>query len=135
MKQTETSNNLKWKRTKWRNSLLQKAHTLLNMNWINSEAVKGGYFLLWEVSLVFPATNLKILQHTIRQSKSSTINKRCRKWKYYLKQTNGKDNLSPGTLIVSMATVFDAMNLDINLLNVNCVKRREQNAIHQPNLT
>ena len=31
----------------------------------------------------------------------------------------------------SMATVFHAMNLDINLLNVNCVKKGEQNIIHQ----
>ena len=113
MKQIETSSNLKWKRMKWRNSELEKAHTLLNMNWINLEAFKGSYFLLWEVSLVLPATNLDILQHTVKQSKSIQINKRCRNWKNYLKQTNGEDNPSPGTLIISMGIVFIVKGMTI----------------------
>ena len=42
-----------------------------------------------------------------------------------------KDNLSPGTQIISMATVMHAIILDINLLIVNCVKKWEQNIILQ----
>ena len=38
-------------------------------------------------------------------------------------------------IIDSMATIFHATNLDINILNVNCVQKGEINSIHQLNLT
>ena len=41
-----------------------------------------------------------------------------------------KRQSSLGTQIISMATVMHAVNLDINLLNVNYVQKGEQNIIH-----
>ena len=130
-KQTESSNNMKEQRMRGWNNQLLKAHMLLRMNWINSEDFKEGSFLLWEASLVFPATNKDTLQHIVRQIKPSPTNKGCNKREEPLKQANGKDNPSPGTQIISMATVMHAIILDIKLLIVKFIQEEEQSIIHQ----
>ena len=71
------------------------------------------------------------MQHIVRQSQSNPTSKGCSKRVEPLKQANGKENLSPGTQIISMATVMHAIILDINLLNVNFVKKGEQSIVHQ----
>ena len=49
-------------------------------------------------------------------------------------EANGEDNLSPGTQIISKAIVIHAMNLDINMLNVNYVKKGSQNLYINSNI-
>ena len=87
------------------------------------EDVKGGYFLLWKIAHVFLVINQDTLKHNVRQGLSASTSKRCIKWEDYIKQANGKDNPSPGTQIISMATVMHAIILDINLFNVNYVQK------------
>ena len=67
------------------------------------------------------------MQHIVRQRKPSPTSKRCSKQEEHLKQAKEKDNLPPGTQIISMATVMHVMNLDINLLNVNWVQKGKKN--------
>ena len=71
------------------------------------------------------------MQHNVREGLSTPTSKRCSKREEPLKQANGKDNLPPGTQIISMAIVIHAIILDINMLNVNYVKKGEQNIILQ----
>ena len=76
-----------------------------------------------KISHVFLVASLDIVQHIIRQRKSSPTSKGCRKREEPLKQANGKDNPSPSTKINSMPTVMHAIILDIKLLNVNYVQK------------
>ena len=71
------------------------------------------------------------MQHIVRQSQSSPTSKGCSKTEEPLKQAYGKDNPSPGTQIISMATVIHAIILDIKLLIVKCTQEGEQIIIHQ----
>ena len=65
------------------------------------------------------------MQNIARQSQFSPISKGCSKREESLKQANGKKNISPGTQIISMATVMHVTILDINLLIVNYVQKGE----------
>ena len=71
------------------------------------------------------------MQHIVRQSQSNPTSKGCSKREEPLKQENGKDNISPGTQIISMATVMHAIILDIKLLIVKCIQEGEQIIIHK----
>ena len=71
------------------------------------------------------------MQHIVIQIQSSPTSKGCSKREESLKKENGKDNLSPGTQIISMATVMHAIILDIKLLTVKCIQEGEQIIIHK----
>jgi len=56
--------------------------------------------------------------------------KRCSKWDYSLKGASREDSHSSSTQNISTITVIFAMNLDINLLNVNYMQKGAQKATH-----